>query len=90
MKLSEEAVNEAAMFVRLHVNSLLSMFHDVALGKNSKLFFKVAVCLWLITLVGGWTDFLTLGYTSKFMFSECFTSLLSSLKHCPIYWGGVN
>ncbi|KAJ8642437.1 hypothetical protein MRB53_019131 [Persea americana] len=64
MKLSEEAMNEAATFVRLHVNSLLSMFHDVALGKNSKLFFKVAVCLWLITLVGGWTDFLTLGYTS--------------------------
>lgn len=64
LQLSEEAVNDAAAFIRSRVNGLLSVSHDIALGKNSKLFLKVAACLWLIAVVGGWTDFLTLGYTS--------------------------
>ncbi|KAJ0028479.1 hypothetical protein Pint_35251 [Pistacia integerrima] len=62
--LSEETVNEVAAFVRTHVNDLLSVSHDIALGKDSRLFFKVAVLLWLISFIGGFTDFLTLGYTS--------------------------
>ncbi|XP_044461163.1 reticulon-like protein B12 [Mangifera indica] len=62
--LSEEKVNEVAAIVRTHVNDLLCVSQDIALGKDSKLFFKVAVFLWLISFIGGLTDFLTLGYTS--------------------------
>lgn len=64
LHLSEEVVNEAAAFIREHVNELLSVCQDIALGKNPKLFVKVAGYLGLISLVGGLTDFLTLGYTS--------------------------
>ena len=66
LHLSEEMANEVTVFVRTHVNDLLSAFQDIALGRNSRLFFKVALCLWMISFVGGLTDFLTLGYTSKF------------------------
>ncbi|GLT52683.1 hypothetical protein SLA2020_260070 [Shorea laevis] len=62
--LSEEMVNDAATFIRTQVNELLSVSHDVAMGKDSRLFFKVAALLGLISIVGGLTDFLTLGYTS--------------------------
>ncbi|TXG58747.1 hypothetical protein EZV62_016576 [Acer yangbiense] len=64
LHLSEEMANEVTVFVRTHVNDLLSAFQDIALGRNSSLFFRVALCLWLISFVGGLTDFLTLGYTS--------------------------
>ncbi|XP_023906792.1 reticulon-like protein B12 isoform X2 [Quercus suber] len=64
LHLSEEMVNEVATFIRLRVNTLLSVSQDIALGKDSRLFFKVAAYLWLISFVGGLTDFLTLGYTS--------------------------
>lgn len=63
--LSEETVNEAAAFIRTHTNTLLQVSQDIALGKDSRMFFKVAGCLWLISFVGGLTDFLTLGYISK-------------------------
>ncbi|XP_058109297.1 reticulon-like protein B12 isoform X2 [Magnolia sinica] len=63
LQLSEEVVNEAAVFVQSRVNNILSVSHDIALGKDSRLFLKVAVYLWLISVVGSLTDFLTLGYT---------------------------
>ncbi|KAF5194742.1 Reticulon-like protein b12 [Thalictrum thalictroides] len=64
LQLSEELIDEAAAFLRSRVNALLSVSRDISLGKDSKLFFKIAGCMWLISIVGGWTDFLTLGYTS--------------------------
>ncbi|KAG6596365.1 Reticulon-like protein B12 [Cucurbita argyrosperma subsp. argyrosperma] len=63
LHLSEDMVNEAASFVRSHVNTLLSVSQDIAMGKDPKLFFKVAACLWLISVISGLTDLLTLGYT---------------------------
>ncbi|THG17355.1 reticulon-like protein B12 isoform X1 [Camellia sinensis] len=62
--LSEEAVNDIAALVRGYINALLSTSKDVALGKDTRLFFKVAAYLCLISIIGGLTDFLTLGYTS--------------------------
>lgn len=62
---SEEIATEVAAFIRTHMNALLQVSQDIALGKDSKLFFKVAAYLWLISFVGGLTDFLTLGYISK-------------------------
>lgn len=60
----EEMVNQVAGFIRNCTNSLLSVSQDIALGKDSRMFFKVAACLWLISIVGGLTDCFTLGYTS--------------------------
>ncbi|XVF25346.1 hypothetical protein REPUB_Repub13aG0205400 [Reevesia pubescens] len=57
-------VNEVGAFIRAHVNDFLSAFQDIALGKDARLFFKVASYLLLIYVIGGLTDFLTLGYTS--------------------------
>ncbi|KAA8516333.1 hypothetical protein F0562_016626 [Nyssa sinensis] len=62
--LSEEMANEVAAFIRDRVNALLSVSEDIALGKDSRMFFKVAAYLWLISVIGSLTDFLTLGYTS--------------------------
>ncbi|GAB4833941.1 hypothetical protein Ancab_032188 [Ancistrocladus abbreviatus] len=60
--LSEEMVDKVAAFVRARINALLSVSQDVALGKDSTLFFKAGACLLLISVVGGLTDFITLGY----------------------------
>ena len=65
LHLSEEMVNEVATFVRTNANYVLSASQDIALGKDSRLFLKVAACLWIISVVGGLTDFLTLSYASK-------------------------
>ncbi|KAJ9694885.1 hypothetical protein PVL29_010385 [Vitis rotundifolia] len=62
--LSEEIVNEVAAFIQTRTNTLLQVSQDIALGKDSRMFFKVAAFLWLISVVGGLTDFLTLGYIS--------------------------
>ncbi|XP_019432008.1 PREDICTED: reticulon-like protein B12 isoform X1 [Lupinus angustifolius] len=67
LHLSEETVNEVAAFIRTRVNDLLSASQDVALGKDSRLFLKIAAYLCLISIVGGLTDFLTLAYTSLFI-----------------------
>ncbi|XWS55570.1 hypothetical protein CRYUN_Cryun09bG0011600 [Craigia yunnanensis] len=62
--LSEEMVNEVGAFIRAHLNDMLSVSQDIALGKDARLFFKVVAYLMLISVLGGLTDFLTLGYTS--------------------------
>ncbi|PKI43396.1 reticulon-like protein B12 [Punica granatum] len=67
LHLSEDAANYLAALVRTHVNALLSAFQKIALGKDSMMFFRVAGWLLLISIVGGLTDFLTLGYTTLFL-----------------------
>ncbi|WMV44199.1 hypothetical protein MTR67_037584 [Solanum verrucosum] len=62
--LSEEMVNEAAYFIRNHINMILSVSEDIALGKDTNMYVKVSAGLLLVSVVGGLTDFLTLGYTS--------------------------
>ncbi|KAM1353152.1 hypothetical protein TB2_032377 [Malus domestica] len=64
LHLSEEMANEMASFIRIRLNALLSGFQNISLGKDSRLFFKVATSLLVIYFVGGLTDFLTLSYTS--------------------------
>ena len=59
-------INEVGAFIRAHLNDLLSVSRDIALDKDARLFFKGVAYLLLISVLGGLTDFLTLGYTSKF------------------------
>ncbi|KAH7657073.1 Reticulon domain-containing protein [Dioscorea alata] len=64
LHISAQVINEAAMLVSSCVNMLLSACYRIALGKDTLLFYRVAACLWLVSLVGGFADSLTLGYTS--------------------------
>jgi len=60
-------VNEAAYFIRNHINMILSVSEDIALGKDTNMYVKVSAGLMLVSVVGGLTDFLTLGYTSMLL-----------------------
>ncbi|CAK7339970.1 unnamed protein product [Dovyalis caffra] len=60
--LSEEMVNSAAASFRVKINNVLLMAHDITLGKDFRLFFKVVVCLWLLSAVGSYFSFFTLAY----------------------------
>ncbi|KAJ9544206.1 hypothetical protein OSB04_023913, partial [Centaurea solstitialis] len=71
LQLSEETMNEAAALFRDRINTLLSISYDIALGKDPKMFVKVAAYLVLISLVGSLTDFRTLCYTSKLFYPSC-------------------
>jgi hypothetical protein len=62
LSLSEEQVMSVAAVLRIELNKILAVAHDVALGKDFKLFIKVVIGLWLISTVGGWFSFLTLLY----------------------------
>ncbi|XP_039145151.1 reticulon-like protein B12 [Dioscorea cayenensis subsp. rotundata] len=64
LHISAQVINEAAMLVSSCVNMLLSACYRIALGRDTLLFYRVAACLWLVSLVGGFADSLTLGYTS--------------------------
>ncbi|KAG0468235.1 hypothetical protein HPP92_017563 [Vanilla planifolia] len=64
LHISEKVKNEAADFLQSKINNLFSHGHDVALGRDSKLFYKVSACLWLISVISSWTDFLTLACIS--------------------------
>lgn len=65
MHLSEETVNELASFARANFNNFFSASYDVALGKNPVLFYKVASCLWFVSVLGTFFDFVTIGYTGN-------------------------
>ncbi|XP_078436489.1 reticulon family protein [Wolffia australiana] len=60
--LSEEMVNNAASSFRLKINGLLLMAHDITLGKDFRVFFKIVACLWILSVVGSLFSFTTLAY----------------------------
>lgn len=62
LQLSEEMVANFAAALRVEINKALAVAHDIALGKDFKLFLKVVAVLWGLSLVGGWFHFLTLLY----------------------------
>ncbi|CAG7902747.1 reticulon-like protein B12 [Brassica rapa] len=62
-QISEEMAEVASKLLRFHVNKLLQVTYDVAMGRDTELFIKVAVYLFLISLVGSLMDFQTLCHT---------------------------
>lgn len=62
LELSEEMVNNAAASFRVKINNVLLMAHDIALGKDFRLFFKVVVYLWLLSVIGSFFSFFTIAY----------------------------
>ncbi|CAO2195273.1 unnamed protein product [Urochloa humidicola] len=64
MKISDKSTSEAAEIVGNLVNKVLQDFGNIALGKDSNLFYKVAFVLLLTSIVGQLTDLITLVYAS--------------------------
>ncbi|CAN6887643.1 unnamed protein product [Brassica oleracea] len=76
--LSEEMVNSTAASFRVKLNHLLVMAHDVTVGNDFRLFFKVVICLWLLSAIGSYISFCTLVYigtilsvTIPALYSKC-------------------
>ncbi|KAG8081721.1 hypothetical protein GUJ93_ZPchr0014g47134 [Zizania palustris] len=64
MHISQQVVNEVAALLHSGLNTVFSVFYDIALGKNSVLFYQVFLCLWIISIIGSLTDFPSFCYTS--------------------------
>lgn len=62
LHLSEDMVINFASALRVEINKALAIAHDIALGKDLKVFLKVVAVLWGLSAVGGWFHFLTLIY----------------------------
>lgn len=62
LELSEEMIMNAAASFRAKVNYALLMAHDITLGKDFRLFSKVVVFLWLLSVIGSYISFLTIAY----------------------------
>ncbi|KAI4306938.1 hypothetical protein L6164_030176 [Bauhinia variegata] len=60
--LSEEMVHSTAASLRVKINYLLLIAHDITLGKDFRAFFKVVVGVWLLSVIGSFFSFFTLAY----------------------------
>lgn len=60
LELSEELVDSVAKELRITLNRGLKLAHDVALGRDYILFFKVILALYVTSTVGSWFNLLTL------------------------------
>ncbi|KAG4911639.1 hypothetical protein JHK84_052120 [Glycine max] len=59
---SEEMVNNVAASFRVKINNMLLIAHDITIGKDFRIFFKVVICLWLLSVIGSAFSFFTLAY----------------------------
>jgi len=66
---SEQLFQDVASAVRFEINRLCAFIHDVASGRDLKKFLMVVAGLWLLSVVGSWTNFLTLFYVA-FVFAH--------------------
>ncbi|KAJ7965128.1 Reticulon-like protein [Quillaja saponaria] len=87
---SEEMVNNAAASFRVKINNVLLMAHDITLGKDFRLFFKVVVCLWLLSVIGSFFSFFTLAYIGTII-SIIIPALYSKFEdHVDRYFGLIH
>uniref|UniRef100_A0A0C9QSD6 Reticulon-like protein n=1 Tax=Wollemia nobilis TaxID=56998 RepID=A0A0C9QSD6_9CONI len=61
---SEESFQNVASAITFEINRLFAVLHDVASGNDLKKFCMVIAGLWILSLVGSWTSFLTLFYVA--------------------------
>ncbi|KAK7266407.1 hypothetical protein RIF29_19051 [Crotalaria pallida] len=64
---SEEMVNNVAASFRVKINNVLLIAHDITIGKDFRIFFKVVVGLWLLSVIGSVFSFFTLAYIGTLM-----------------------
>ncbi|KAK8568201.1 hypothetical protein V6N13_106135 [Hibiscus sabdariffa] len=62
LEISEKNAGKIAKELQVWVNYALSVAHDITLGRNLKLFLKVAVGLWFVSFIGSFFNLLTFVY----------------------------
>ncbi|GKV43178.1 hypothetical protein SLEP1_g50503 [Rubroshorea leprosula] len=62
LEISEKTIVLVADELRARINYALLIAHDIAIGRNLKVFLLVACGLWLISYIGSLFNFLTLVY----------------------------
>ncbi|XP_052722878.1 reticulon-like protein B16 isoform X3 [Vigna angularis] len=67
---SEEMVNNVAASFRVKINNVLLIAHDITIGKDFRIFFKVVICLWLLSVIGSVFSFFTLAYIGMLSISD--------------------
>lgn len=60
--LPEEPFMQVASELRLQINWVLALLHNIASGRDLKKFLIVIAGLWVLSIVGSWCNFLTLFY----------------------------
>nr|AFK41983.1 unknown [Medicago truncatula] len=58
----EEPVLQIASAIRIEINRAFAILRDIASGRDLKQFLSVIAGLWVLSIVGSWTNFLTLFY----------------------------
>ncbi|KAK4783971.1 hypothetical protein SAY86_018339 [Trapa natans] len=58
----EKCVLEVVSVLRHEINRGLALLREVASGRDAKKFLSVVMCLWIISVVGSWFNFITLFY----------------------------
>ncbi|KAM7260386.1 hypothetical protein ACFE04_016127 [Oxalis oulophora] len=62
VKIPEEPVLQVAAALRFEINRAFALLRDIASGRDLKKFLSVIAGLWVLSIVGGWLNFLTLFY----------------------------
>ncbi|MBA0818541.1 hypothetical protein Gohar_019823 [Gossypium harknessii] len=62
MEISERTIGIVADELQIWLNCVLSIAHDITIGRNLKVFLKVALSLWFVSFIGSLFNFLTLVY----------------------------
>uniref|UniRef100_A0A0D6R0N7 Reticulon-like protein n=1 Tax=Araucaria cunninghamii TaxID=56994 RepID=A0A0D6R0N7_ARACU len=62
LEVSEESVNKISTILMAKINHGFKLSRELVLGKDFKLFLKVASALWILSTVGAWFNFFTLVY----------------------------
>ncbi|KAF5467506.1 hypothetical protein F2P56_017326 [Juglans regia] len=88
--LSEEMVNNAAASFRVKINNVLLMAHDITLGKDFRLFSKVVVCVWLLSVVGSFFSFFTIAYIGTIIFITVPALYSKYEEHVDRYCGMIH
>ncbi|KAK8586257.1 hypothetical protein V6N13_130777 [Hibiscus sabdariffa] len=65
MEISERTVVMISDELHVWINCVLAIAHGITIGRNLKLFIKVAVGLWFLSFIGSIFNFLTLVYIGK-------------------------
>ncbi|XP_057788228.1 reticulon-like protein B11 [Salvia miltiorrhiza] len=78
LEVSEEVAVKVADEMRVCINHVLSMAHDIAIGGDLKLFWQLALGFWFISYIGSLFNFLTLVYIGVLL---CFSLPLLYDKH---------
>ncbi|KAL6841545.1 hypothetical protein ACP4OV_028688 [Aristida adscensionis] len=64
LRVSQQVVDEVAALLHAGLDAGLAAFRDIALGRDSLLFCRAFLCLWITSILGSLTDFPTFCYTS--------------------------